>query len=106
MENDDWDAEDNGKSADPEEHLAIAAAGGYGGADSPPTKRVRFEDALAAVESRHNTLHDFKHCKILRLFLAGTVFDEIVVARDYEHARNVALARNPGCTIVSVTAVF
>ena len=50
VENDDWDAEDNGKSADAEEHLAIAAAGGYGGADSPPAKRVRFEDALAAVE--------------------------------------------------------
>jgi|TARA_Y100000592_G_scaffold46389_1_gene73661 hypothetical protein len=44
-------------------------------------------------------------CKVT-LFKAGTVFDEIVVAVDYEDARNVALARNPGCTIVSVTAVF
>ena len=44
-------------------------------------------------------------CKVT-LFKAGTVFDETVVAVDYEDARNVALARNPGCTIVSVTAVF
>ncbi len=44
-------------------------------------------------------------CKVT-LFKAGTVFDEIVVAVDYEDARNVALARNPGCTMVSVTAVF
>ena len=44
-------------------------------------------------------------CKVT-LFKAGTVFDEIVVAVDYKDARNVALARNPGCTIVSVTAVF
>tara|TARA_Y100001938_G_scaffold147735_1_gene229642 strand:- start:555 stop:695 length:141 start_codon:yes stop_codon:yes gene_type:complete len=44
-------------------------------------------------------------CKVT-LFKAGTVFDEIVVAVDYEDARNVALSRNPGCTIVSVTAVF
>ena len=44
-------------------------------------------------------------CKVT-LFKAGTVFDEIVVAVDYEDARNVALARNPGYTIVSVTAVF
>ena len=44
-------------------------------------------------------------CKVT-LFKAGTVFDEIVVAVDYEDARKVALARNPGCTIVSVTAVF
>jgi hypothetical protein len=44
-------------------------------------------------------------CKVT-LFKAGTVFDETVVAIDYEDARKVALARNPGCTIVSVTAVF
>ena len=44
-------------------------------------------------------------CKVT-LFKAGTVFDETVVAIDYEDAKKVALARNPGCTIVSVTAVF
>ena len=44
-------------------------------------------------------------CKVT-LFKAGTVFDETVVAIDYEDARKVALARNPGCTVVSVTAVF
>ena len=40
------------------------------------------------------------------LFKAGTVFSEEVVARDYKDAENVALARNPGATIVSVTAIF
>ena len=36
----------------------------------------------------------------------GTAFDEIVIATDYDDARRVALARNPGASIVSVTAVF
>jgi hypothetical protein len=40
------------------------------------------------------------------LFKAGTVFTEEVIARDYQDAKQVALARNPGATIVSVTAVF
>jgi|TARA_Y100000592_G_scaffold60568_1_gene94641 hypothetical protein len=40
------------------------------------------------------------------LFKAGTVFAEEVIARDYEDARNVALARNPGATVVNVTAIF
>ncbi len=44
-------------------------------------------------------------CKVT-LFKAGTVFDETVVAIDYEDAKKVALSRNPGCTVVSVTAVF
>ncbi|MAG48915.1 hypothetical protein CMO86_04395 [Candidatus Woesearchaeota archaeon] len=44
-------------------------------------------------------------CKV-QLFIAGTVFDEIVVARDYDHARKIALARNPEATVMGVTAVF
>ena len=40
------------------------------------------------------------------LFKAGTTFCETVVAVDYQDARQVALARNPGATIVSVTAIF
>ena len=42
----------------------------------------------------------------VKLFKAGTVFTEEVVARDYQDARKVALARNPGSTVVSVTAIF
>lgn len=38
--------------------------------------------------------------------LAGSVFDEIVQARNYEDAKRTALARNPTATVVSVTAVF
>jgi len=44
-------------------------------------------------------------CKV-QLFVAGQVFDEIVVARDYEEAKQVALARNPNARIIGVTAVF
>ena len=44
-------------------------------------------------------------CKV-QLFKAGTVFDEIVIATDYDDAKKVALARNPGATILGVTAVF
>ena len=44
-------------------------------------------------------------CKVT-LFKAGTIFDEIVIATDYEDATEVALARNPNATIMGVTAVF
>ena len=44
-------------------------------------------------------------CKV-QLYVAGTVFDEIVIARDYEEARKVALARNPNAKVLGVTAVF
>ena len=40
------------------------------------------------------------------LFKAGTLFEERVIARDYQDAQKVALARNPGATVVSTTAVF
>jgi len=40
------------------------------------------------------------------LYVAGTVFKEQVIARDYEEARQTALARNPTAKVVSVTAVF
>jgi hypothetical protein len=40
------------------------------------------------------------------LYKAGTVFKEEMIARNYQDAREVALARNPGAKIVSVTAVF
>tara|TARA_X000000368_G_scaffold372110_1_gene322250 strand:- start:405 stop:545 length:141 start_codon:yes stop_codon:yes gene_type:complete len=44
-------------------------------------------------------------CKV-ELYVAGTVFNEEVVAVDYSEARRVALARNPNATVMSVTAVF
>ena len=40
------------------------------------------------------------------LYKVGTVFKEEVIARDYQDARQVALARNPGAKIVGVTAKF
>ena len=40
------------------------------------------------------------------LYKAGTVFKEEMIARDYQDARKVALARNPGAKIVGVTAKF
>ena len=44
-------------------------------------------------------------CEV-KLYVAGTVFKEEVIARDYEDAKRVAIARNPGAQIVSVTAKF
>jgi len=44
-------------------------------------------------------------CKV-QLYKAGTVFEEVVIATDYDDAKKVALARNPGATIMGVTAVF
>ena len=35
-----------------------------------------------------------------------TLFKEEVIAIDYQDAKEVALARNPGATIVGVTVVF
>ena len=44
-------------------------------------------------------------CEV-KLFKAGTVFTEEVIARDYQDTRKVALARNPGATVVGVNAKF
>ena len=40
------------------------------------------------------------------LFVAGKVFDEFVIAANYQDAKATALARNPTAKIVSVIAVF
>ena len=44
-------------------------------------------------------------CEV-KLYVAGTVFNEEVVARNYQEARQVALARNPNARVISVNAVF
>ena len=44
-------------------------------------------------------------CKV-QLIVAGQVFYEEVRAIDYQEARQVALARNPNATVISVTTVF
>ena len=44
-------------------------------------------------------------CKV-QLYVAGKVFDEIVESRDYQEARQVALARNPNAQVMSVNAKF
>ena len=44
-------------------------------------------------------------CEV-KLFVAGKVFSERVHARDYQEARQVALARNPNAKVIGVTAVF
>ena len=44
-------------------------------------------------------------CKV-QLIVAGQVFYEEVRAIAYQEARQVALARNPNATVISVTAVF
>jgi|TARA_B100001142_G_C14287469_1_gene637558 hypothetical protein len=42
----------------------------------------------------------------VKLYVAGTVFTEQVIARDYKEAKEVALARNPNATVIGVNAVF
>ena len=44
-------------------------------------------------------------CKV-QLFVAGKVFNESVYARDYDEARQVALARNPNARVIGVNADF
>ena len=44
-------------------------------------------------------------CRV-QLYVAGKVFYEEVICRDYQEARQVALARNPNAQVVSVTAIF
>lgn len=62
---------------------------------------------------KNNSQSEHQHCltnsfQVMRcevkLYVAGTVFTEEVIARDYSEARKVALARNPNATVVSVTA--
>ena len=38
------------------------------------------------------------------LYKAGTIFKEEVIAKDYQGARQVALARNPNARVVGVNA--
>lgn len=40
------------------------------------------------------------------LYVAGKVFTEVVEARDYQDAKQTALARNPSAKVMSVTSVF
>ena len=40
----------------------------------------------------------------VELYVAGQTFTEEVRAGDYQEARQVALARNPNATVVSVNA--
>jgi hypothetical protein len=44
-------------------------------------------------------------CEV-KLFVAGKVFCEEVIARNYQEAREVALARNPNAKVIGVTAKF
>ena len=44
-------------------------------------------------------------CEV-QLFVAGQVFTETVHAVDYQEARQVALARNPNATVISVNKKF
>ena len=44
-------------------------------------------------------------CEV-KLYVAGKVFTEEVYARDYQEAREVALARNPNARVVGVNAKF
>ena len=42
----------------------------------------------------------------VELYIGGTVFEEIVAARNQNDARDTALARNPTARVISCTATF
>ena len=42
----------------------------------------------------------------VKLYVAGQVFTEEVRAANYNEAKQVAVARNPNATVVSVTRAF
>ena len=44
-------------------------------------------------------------CEV-QLYVAGTVFYETVIARNYEEAKQTALARNPKAKVVGVNVRF
>ena len=44
-------------------------------------------------------------CEV-KLYVAGKVFTEEVYARNYQEAREVALARNPNAKVMGVNAKF
>ena len=44
-------------------------------------------------------------CEV-KLYVAGKVFSEEVHARNYDEARQVALARNPNARVLGVNAKF
>jgi hypothetical protein len=44
-------------------------------------------------------------CQV-KLYVAGKVFYEEVEAKDYQDAKETALARNPKAKVMGVTAVF
>ena len=44
-------------------------------------------------------------CEV-QLYIAGTVFYETVIARNYEEAKQTALVRNPKAKVIAVTAKF
>ena len=44
-------------------------------------------------------------CEV-RLYVAGQVFNETVIARNYQEAKEVALARNHNAKVLGVNAKF
>ena len=44
-------------------------------------------------------------CRV-QLYVAGKLFNEDVHAKDYQEAKQVALARNPNARVVSVNAII
>jgi hypothetical protein len=42
----------------------------------------------------------------VKLYIGGTIFEEIVIARNMSDARTTAIARNPTAKIISCTATF
>ena len=44
-------------------------------------------------------------CQV-QLFIAGQIVKETMIARDYQHAREISQQRYPNTTILGVNAIF
>ena len=43
---------------------------------------------------------------VVELYVAGTRFKEEVIAKNFDHARKTAIARNPSARVISVNLKF
>ena len=42
----------------------------------------------------------------VKLYIGGTIFEEVVISRNMNDAKDTALARNPTAKVISCTAYF
>ena len=66
---------------------------------------VTFPCVFTCVTQTLNYVTNEMKCEV-QLFLAGQIITETMICRDYQHAREIAIARNPDTHVIGVTAVY